>query len=253
MVSQRFHNIILRILHYRLLLAASLKQYKLILECYHPSSKYTEPYLFCSYLGTDGLSPKHEGEGSLYGDCANAARLGKLGALYSRFRPERPDLETKPSRLNLAGGAGSQAYIDSPSPQELSEDKATLFVTHNINLDSHELFSQLCTVTNLVKVGPRRGVFLSVVNVGDGVMRIWRDWLAKHKEKPSKAGEADAGETEVNQLQKDRMLWTDSKKNVGLKVRIRERRWRRDTPVLVPLDDESPISYTIDLEGKFLH
>ena len=121
-VSQRFHNIILRILHYRLLLAASLKEYRLILECYHPSTKWTEPYLFCTYLGTDGLSSKHEGEGSLYADCANAARLQKLSGLYSRFRPARPEEERHISRPHPAGGSGTTS-IYSNDPDACDQEK----------------------------------------------------------------------------------------------------------------------------------
>lgn len=87
-VSYRFHALVLRILHYRLLVAASLQEYKLILECFHPASKLTEPHVFCTYLGTDGLSDKHEGEGSLYENVETSQQLGRLTSLYSRFRPE---------------------------------------------------------------------------------------------------------------------------------------------------------------------
>lgn len=87
-VSYRFHALVLRILHYRLLVAASLREYKLIFECYHPVQKLTEPHVFCKYLGTDGLSDKHEGEGSLYENVETSRQLGRLTSLYSRFRPE---------------------------------------------------------------------------------------------------------------------------------------------------------------------
>ena len=52
-------------------------------------------------------------------------------------------------------------------------------VSHILNLDSHELFSQLCVVTNLVQLGPRRGVFYANVTIADGVVRILRKWLAQ--------------------------------------------------------------------------
>jgi F-box-like len=105
-VCRRFHSIILRILHFRLLLAASLPEYKLILEAYHPSRRWNDPYYFCTYLGTDGLSSKHEGEGSLYADCATeSGRLAKLGMLYSRFRPERPAAAGQMPLRRIAGAA----------------------------------------------------------------------------------------------------------------------------------------------------
>lgn len=87
-VSHRFHALVLRILHYRLLVATSLKDYKIILECFHPAFRLTEPHIFCKYLGTEGLSLRHEGEGSLYENVEPAHQLGKLASLYSIFRPE---------------------------------------------------------------------------------------------------------------------------------------------------------------------
>jgi hypothetical protein len=100
MVSQRFYALILRLLHYRLLLSASLTEYKLILECFHPTSKLTEPHHFCNYLGTPGLSDKHEGEGSLYENIDTAHQLGRLGSVYSIFRP----IETEEEGLSAAPG-----------------------------------------------------------------------------------------------------------------------------------------------------
>jgi hypothetical protein len=64
-----------------------LTDYKLILECFHPTSKLTEPHVFCKYLGTPGLSDKYEGEGSLYENIDTAQQLGRLGTLYSIFKP----------------------------------------------------------------------------------------------------------------------------------------------------------------------
>ena len=69
-------------------MATSLKDYKIILECFHPAFRLTEPHIFCKYLGTEGLSLRHEGEGSLYENVEPAHQLGKLASLYSIFRPE---------------------------------------------------------------------------------------------------------------------------------------------------------------------
>ena len=60
-VSHRFRNIIFRIICKRLLFAASLTNATLIVKPYHPSSRNTEPYLFCDYLGTPGLSSAKPG------------------------------------------------------------------------------------------------------------------------------------------------------------------------------------------------
>ncbi|KAE8309414.1 hypothetical protein BDV41DRAFT_567367 [Aspergillus transmontanensis] len=64
-VSHRFYALILRILHYRILVSVSLNKYNLMLDCLNPSSYTTEPHVFCKYLGTDGLSSQYEGKGSL--------------------------------------------------------------------------------------------------------------------------------------------------------------------------------------------
>ena len=86
-------------------MAASLREYKLILECFHPASKLTEPHVFCTYLGTDGLSDKHEGEGSLYENVETSQQLGRLTSLYSRFRPE-VTVEEKMMGTRLVPSAG---------------------------------------------------------------------------------------------------------------------------------------------------
>jgi hypothetical protein len=184
LVSPRFYSIIVRILHYRLLLAAALLEYKLILEAYHPSRKNTEPYLFCTYLETDGLSSKYEGEGSLYGDCVGAGgRFAKLGSLYNRFRPEKPGVVGQmPRRAFPARGTPSQANGSAASQPIYANggDGGSEKVQHTINLDSHELFTQFQAYASLVTVGPRRGVFLNTVHLvksREGVMRVWREWL----------------------------------------------------------------------------
>ncbi|KAJ0415630.1 hypothetical protein BJY00DRAFT_254904 [Aspergillus carlsbadensis] len=145
-VSQRFHALVLRLLHYRLLLSANLAEYKLILECFHPTSKLIEPHVFCTYLGTPGLSDKYEGEGSLYENIDTAEKLGRLGSLYSRFEPESS-----------------------------SEESPAL--KRPVNLEGFEEFSQLCVVVNVVKALPGTTHLLSAVNVEDGVIRLFRGWL----------------------------------------------------------------------------
>jgi hypothetical protein len=275
--SPRFSCLILRILHYRLLLAASLPSYKLILEAYHPTRKYSEPYLFCTYLGTPGLSPTHEGEGHVYEKTTEGERYGRLSQLYSRFRPERPGVEgSMPRRPYPAGGSGSQTDAGSSSQPVYANDGdgGDQKIEHIINLDSHELFSQFCTIANLVKIGPRRGVFLSVVNVEEKVMRVWREWLeaqaqaSKEEEKRTRLqgdgageGELDPSADEIAEQTFEReqesdiksspaVLWTDYKHNVGLRVTIKDRKLRtRDAPILMSADEEQPVSYSIEIKG----
>ncbi|KAI9756666.1 MAG: hypothetical protein M4579_003755 [Chaenotheca gracillima] len=262
-VSHRFHDIILRILHHRLLLAASLKDQRVILECYHPSAQYFAPQLSCTYLGTDGLSDQIEGEGSIYQDVEKTGRLGKLAGLYSRFRPVKPSEEGRVYWPHPAGDVPghpntSTQYPTGPLPAESTDQrsgaaamKGVELVTQIVTLDSHELFSQLCTVTSLVRDAPRRGLFHSFVTIGEAVVRVWRTWLAEQARHTSAIS---AVETEVNgRLTNDqdpakRMLWFDSSQNLGLLLRVRERQWRRPQPILMHRDEEQPVSYFLDYE-----
>lgn len=102
-----------------------------------------------------------------------------------------------------------------------------------IHLDDGEMFSQLCTVTNLVKTGPRRGLFLSHVNINDGVVRVFRRWLAARA-----AGDEDT----------DPILWVDRNKTVGLKFGVRENADERRPAIWSEADEDLPVSYTLVYE-----
>ncbi|KAE8149112.1 hypothetical protein BDV25DRAFT_156920 [Aspergillus avenaceus] len=242
-VSHRFHALILRILHYRLLISASLNEYKLILECFHPSSKLIEPHVFCKYLGTDGLSDQHEGKGSLYENVDTAQQLARLGSLYSRFRPE-VTVEERSSGTRL---------IPSTNTIEQPDD---LLVTRPINLEANEDFSQLCVVVNVVKVMPGSNLLLSAVTVEDGVIRLFRNWLktrTKHSNQPSgfssPAGRLDKNIGSFSNEDSSHLLWVGQSQNVGLKVRVREKvDQSRHFPILVHRDEEESTSYELDIE-----
>ena len=265
-VSRRFHSLILRILHFRLLLAAALPDYKLILEAYHPSKRYSDPYLFCTYLGTDGLSSKHEGQGSLYEDCdGEEGRFAKLGALYSRFRPERPAVQGSMPARRIAGATPNSQWGSPTTTTPLHADIGDggyRKVLHTFNLDADELFGQFCAYASLVRLGPRQGVFLSNVHIvrsGQGVMRVWKQWLQ------DRAIELWQQEQEIDGVQMDRtsttrcptigadknIMWTDYRKNVGLRVAVRDREGRCYGKDASEFDD-LPMSFAIEIEGQFL-
>jgi len=271
-VSHRFHDLILRILHHRLIHAASLPDHKLVLECFHPSNKLSAPYALCDYLGTDGLSDDTEGEGSLYNDVDKTGRLGKLAGLYSHFRPVLPEEDRLKVRRphpagDVPGHPNTSTWFPGPSqqvPASLDQD----LVSIDVHLESHELFSQLCTITNLVKVGPKRGLFLSCVDIGDETIRIFRDWLAERAENNEKHSsskeplhdlkkleiQADKNaststipdNTEVEECSK-RMLWVDKSKNVGLRLRVVEKSYTAN-PILLRRDEDAPVSYVLQYE-----
>lgn len=250
-VCYRFHDLVLRIVHARLLHATSLENHKLILECYHPSSKYTEPSLFCNYLGTPGLSNQIEGNGSIYEESSGVGRLGKVGKMYSRFRPTRHP-EKRVIRSHPAGDVvGSNTFPSSAVSQPSLND----VVTHTVSLDSHELFSQLCVVANLVRIEPRKGIFLSCVDVTEGVVRVWRDWLEEMARAtvigPTAAHSCSDEGQDIRGFgnETERVIWVDSLKNVGIRVWVKEKNWRRDTPILMHRDDDPVVSYSVEFEG----
>ncbi|KAF3766968.1 hypothetical protein M406DRAFT_337866 [Cryphonectria parasitica EP155] len=228
LINHRFHDLALRIIHTRLTDAARLPDHELILEAYHPSAKISTPYLHCDYLGTDGLAGYDEDEDK-------QLTLGQLRGLYSRFRP----VVQEENRRARARYPRASSGLDSAAQQEdedEEDDEHTASV--NIQLDDGEMFSQLCAVTNLVKTGPRRGLFLSHVNVNDGVVRVFRRWL-KAKVSSGAAAEGD----------KEQILWTSRHKTVGLKFRVRENvDSRRPALWSEAEDDDLPVSYTLVYE-----
>ncbi|TVY42440.1 hypothetical protein LOCC1_G006964 [Lachnellula occidentalis] len=218
-----FHDIILHILESRLRAAASHKDHKLILECYHPSAKFYTPYLYCEYLGTSSIYPNKNG---VRGE-QQCGDLGKLSNLYSHFRPLKPDDNRRALRVH-------PALLPTNPPH-----KDEQLVCQDISLESHELFSQLVTVTNLVKLGPRPGIFSSSVNIGQGLTRVWRDWLSDR-----------VACTQDDPMERDsRLLWSDATQNVGIRMHVKA------GPELPPAPraryEEPSVSYTLQYEGEF--
>lgn len=213
-VCRRFHLVVARLLHRRLLDVASLPQNDLILECYHPSAKISTPYLACHYLGT-------KTRGGDVGAGGSSPVLSDLGRLYSSFRPALAE-ENRRRRTHLSE--------DSPVDDTATED---------VYLDEDKLFSQLCAVTNLVKTGPRPGLFLSHINISDGVLRVFRDWLA----------DAAAGTRGSEQDPwSDRILWVDAGQSVGIRFRVTPGPIEM-MPVISGPDDCPPIAYRLQYEG----
>ncbi|RHZ55049.1 F-box protein [Aspergillus thermomutatus] len=230
-VSHRFHALVLRIIHYRLLIAAALKEYKLILECFHPSSKLTEPHVFCKYLGTDGLSDRYEGKGSLYEDVDTAKRLGRLTSLYSRFRPE----------VTIEQRASGARLLPSSDLLEGELSKEDPVVTRPVNIEDFENFSQLCVVVSVVKVMPGTNLLLSAIEVVDGVVRLFRDWLRDQEQRSSNNAPGNSSDGPI--------LWVDAGRNVGLKLRVRQKEVsHQQFPILVHRDEMPPVSYEVDIE-----
>lgn len=258
-VSHRIYAIVLRILQNRLVAAAELDSHSLLLECYPPSAKLTEPPYFCAYQGTDGLSVYEE---SSERDPDIATRLGHMRNMYSRFRPYRRELELGGRRVKRPGDIpGSRTYPGTAKDKFQGET-----VKQTLSLEGHELFTQLMAQAHLSKIGPYNGLFTSFVEVEEGVLRVWREWLkdtaatgdgvdprqepveqlGKGKEPPKES----AGETV--DLNHERILWVGSAKNTGIRFNVRERKLRRDTPILIRNDEDLPVSYDIEFYGMCL-
>lgn len=154
---------------------------------------------------------------------------------------------------NSAGAGNPQQPIYSNSG-----DGGKGKVTHVINLDADELFGQFCAYANLVRLGPRRGVFLSTIPIVEskqGWMRVWRYWLvdrarelynnAEKEEmllsrRPTLACPDVGGDSTV--------LWTDDKKNVGLRFSVK----CLDPKLYEGKDDleDIPLGFQVEITGK---
>ncbi|OTB00371.1 hypothetical protein M426DRAFT_267698 [Hypoxylon sp. CI-4A] len=219
-VCRRFYALVGRVHYGRIVAASALRDHEVVLECYHPSEKLSTPSLFNEYLGMDGLT-----------EAGDEADLSELNNLYARFRPFLGDEIYGPRNRWPAGAFGEKAE---PVPRMPS---------HQIFLDSGELFSQLCTVTNLVKVGPRNGLFSSFANVTDKVVRVWRDWL--QREAAVTAGKQQ--QRAISGPDDPSILWVDLDKTVGLKFRVVQDS-SVSAPVLFGRDDDPAVSFTLEYE-----
>jgi hypothetical protein len=257
-LSHRIYAVVLRILQNRLVAAAELESHSLLLECYHPSAKLTEPPYFCTYQGTNGLSLYEESSDS---DPNIAGRLGVMHNMYSRFRPYRRELEAGGRKVKRPGDIpGSRTYPGTAQDKFQGE-----VVKQTLSLEGHELFTQLMTQAHLSKIGPYNGLFTSFVEVEEGVLRVWREWLDNASAKSSGSdlqqdttGQDGNGKQPVKQSAEDtadltdeRILWVGLAKNTGIRFNVRQTKPRGDVPILIRNDEDLPVSYDIEFYGMF--
>lgn len=181
--------------------------------------------------------------------------------MYSRFRPYRRELEDGGRRVLPRPGdvPGSRTF-----PGTVQDKYQGETVKQMLGLEAHELFTQLVAQINLVKIGPRRGLFTCFVGVEEGVLRIWREWLSEMATRDRMANQGVQKEietvskgketlTEVDRQEKDledpRILWVTASKNTGIRFNIKERKLQRHAPILVRNDEEIPVSYEIEYDG----
>jgi hypothetical protein len=227
-----------------------------MLECYNPAERLYAPYHYCNYLYTDsfaGVEAEAEGvdlQQQKPPSPPTPAQYGGLRGIYSHFRPVEQE-DTQPRRRRgrwrrrqsndaQAAAAAAAAAPERSEPQEHQQPQpqqqpktAEERPSVDVYLDEDESFAQLCTITNLVRMGPKPGLFRSHINVSDGVIRVWRDWLA------AQASSGDEGG----------ILWADAARDVGVRFRVAE----KDTPgqqqpVLVASDEQLPVAYRLEFE-----
>ncbi|KAK5987953.1 hypothetical protein PT974_12089 [Cladobotryum mycophilum] len=253
-VDRLWHSLAVRILHRRLLSAASLPDNELILECYHPSAKISTPYLSCRYLGMsvrDG--PAGVSAAAMDGECPSFADLRRL---YSSFRPVKTEdnRQRRPRFGWIMPSVGSSAQAAAAAARERDEDETA---TEDVHLDDGERFSQLCTVTNVVKPGIRPGLFSHHINISDGVIRVFRHWLASMASDNSAAAavsnssSSSSSEATTSMFSSDdpRVLWVDDDaKSVGLRFRVMPGPSERMPLISDPDEDDPPVTYKLVYE-----
>ncbi|SPQ20199.1 4186f9f0-1f4c-4695-9a2f-1f07244bec5c [Thermothielavioides terrestris] len=258
MVSHRFYAATIRILKDRLNRATSRPDQRLMLECYHPTEKLYTPYLYCNYLYTDSF------------DAVEAAAEGAAPRLRSAREGPPPPTPVvavvvvvvvvaacgASTRISGRGSSSNSNSNSSSSGGGSGGGRPAI----DIYLDPDELFSQLCAITNLVRLGPKPGLFRSHVNVVDGLARVWRGWLAAEAATATATANATTGAAAAaaggagagGSGHHDSVLWTDAARDVGLRFRVAEKDIRAEHPVLVASDEELPVAYRLEFEELLL-
>lgn len=225
--------------------------------------------MLCNTLGADNLDDLLD---EIYAGEKHVGQVKQVFEMYSRFGPQYHDTETKGPRWSVPGDIpGSRTHPSSnPGPQKSDPDGK---VSQTVSIDAHDLFSQLQTLAFLGK--RHYGILASLQEVSQGYIRVWREWLSRqceskswsdgepivvHHEGPTsltrdRSGTVDSV-TSVNRRLDPRkdpsVLWLNTRdENVGIKFRVKERKWRRTAPVLFANELELPVSYVVEFEGRF--
>ncbi|KAK3068593.1 hypothetical protein LTR53_013719 [Teratosphaeriaceae sp. CCFEE 6253] len=261
------NSLVQRIIHKRLQIAAGLAGHTLYLECHHPSARLTASKFFCTSLGTDGLP---ELLSFINGDEPELKNLQKAGSLYSRFRPLRREPDIRAAAMyppgDIPGSRSFQRAVAAVSSILDPEDK----VFDTVTVDAHDLFSQLTTLTYLGKREMTRDFLLSIHDISEGTIRVWRDWLSRQCESKkwtdgdtvvvqhdtptaptTGKGKGRSGSIvgHSDPTKDPSILWVNTRDdNVGIKFRVRERKWQRAKPVLFSSEVEVAVSYEVEFE-----
>ena len=183
-----------------------------------------------------------------------AEQLRLIGTMCSRFRPHRSETGRKPWAKHPAGDVpGSRTYTP-PAPAAATagpsqeretnkappvEDKDEQLVTQTVHLDSAEMFTQLCAQTFLATRGTKPGLFHQHVDINQGVIRVFRKWLAAQV----------ASNGMVLEDKNASVLWANDGEQLGIRLKVKQKSWRRDMPLIVNVDEDDSVLYEIQYEG----
>lgn len=230
LVDRRFNATATAVLQHRLLYTAHMEGHEMMLESYHPSAKLSTPSMSCRFTGIDFLNRTWTGDEDM--------DLRDLSQLYSHFRPVVSEETRRMQRIFGRRMPGAPALQEKPGDEPVVQD---------LVLDDGELFSQLCTTTSLVKSGPTPGLFASHSNIENGVVRVWRHWLAKAA---ARSAIAPTG-GEQQRPDESTILWADTTKNVGLRFRVTQIQIPQEQmPVFHGSGEDPPVAYSLQYEGK---
>lgn len=240
----------------------------LYLDCHRPSDRLTASKVLCTPLGTEGLQNllSLDNEEDSY-----VGRVQSISSLYTRFKPRRKEPDFTVTYRHPAGDVpGSRTYRGPSSDAAQGEIDTGETVSETVTVDAHDLFSQLTAQVYLGKRDPFRGLLFSIQEVSEGTIRVWRNWLSHqceskkftdgevvlvHHEPPvSPTGKgktrADSVVGVIDPRKDPSVLWINtSGENVGVKFRVKERKWRRNAPVLFSSEEEVAVSYVVEFEG----
>ncbi|KAK6349457.1 hypothetical protein TWF696_005741 [Orbilia brochopaga] len=197
--SKLIHDIASYILAQRLRHTLELGGYQLIYECYAAEDKYNHPYNHCEYNGAHAGTQAQK---------LKPSEFNSLSTLYTHFTPTPYDASHRFQQ---------QCQISSVMPSQQLQPAWT-----SVTIDTGDLFTQVCAIAKLVRIGARGE--RSVIPVFESFFRVRRDWLDDACEEGNSV-DGDSG-----------VVWVGMGENVGLKLRVGERRitgaCREDEPAV---------------------
>jgi len=139
-----------------------------------------------------------------------------------------------------AATAGPSSAPEAKTAPPAEAEKDEQLVTQTVHLDSAEMFTQLCAQTFLATRGVKPGLFHQHVDINQGVIRVFRKWLA------GQVAAAGVGTKDKNAS----VLWANDGEQLGIRLKVKQRSWKRDMPLIVNVDEDDAVLYEIQYEGK---